>query len=814
MDELNPTPAEPADLARSLADARPETAKPARAIFAKWTAERAVQVLHALWNEQTAAACWAAVEALPAHPASASHEPLRAFWRKLAEHEDARLRDAALEAAGRLDASAAAHLLGYWLGDPDAGLRRRALTRLLVLNVPAPECARRGLEDPDASVRAQALRLAARFPHPCCVAGLTKILKENEARRQAEALKALASFHNLLGLCGAAWLLEHGAGEARAEAQRMLPTYRAAELGRILLEELPNYPADGPAPDHDSLALLLTQSAARDRDRMLRQPAPAWLRRALIETEARMPAGHAGAVRRLRRLAQDEDPALRAAAVAALERHDEPEPGAVLGTLLTQPWSDVRRMAIEGLGRAGPAALRLLHGFLSDPDPELRRATLEALSELLPEDAPRLWTRALKDADGAIRLLAFRRLAGLPDEDEPRRGLAAASRHADVEIRRLGLRELLSRDVVLPSLAKGYLRTLDEVLAADAARGPHEPAPTPGLDWTAANLVALVDALAATTPYGFTERLVAAARHRSAVVRRAAAECLLRGQKRRQAREALAMLADTEDPDVLRRVATALAEVRDARGLTPLIRALDECPGQREKLEPYLARYPKRRELRFLLRSLKQPFASMKRYALRELKELDSPEMIEPLLQASQDPDPEIQQGALRALAKFAKHPAVYERLIQIRDAGDDGKVKQEALAALLDLDSPGIVEPLLEATRDEDYEVQIGAVVALGKLAARPEVLARLLEMLDYGDVGVRETVVRTLGEHKVREAVPALVRLVGNPFLSFRVQEALTEIGDRSGLLALKRHKIRQRLYGKKKEKGPIKSMTRTKR
>jgi HEAT repeat protein len=260
-----------------------------------------------------------------------------------------------------------------------------------------------------------------------------------------------------------------------------------------------------------------------------------------------------------------------------------------------------------------------------------------------------------------------------------------------------------------------------------------------------------------------------------------------------------------DDPDVLKRVALLLGKARDPRGLIPLLRAHDECPGIASSIMPLIEQYPQLRSIRFLVSALRMKWPSVKRFAARELINLDSPDMIEPLLLATKDTDPDVQRAALQALAKFSKRPEVYQRLMEIRDAKGDDTVRQHAVATLLGVDSPSIIEPLLQASRDEDVEVQLAAVEALGKYAARPEVYQRLIEILEHGDVAVREKSVQTLGEHQVKEAVESLIRFLGNPFLKFRVQEALMQIGDRRGYLAIKRFKIREKMFGKAKDKNP---------
>ena len=130
--------------------------------------------------------------------------------------------------------------------------------------------------------------------------------------------------------------------------------------------------------------------------------------------------------------------------------------------------------------------------------------------------------------------------------------------------------------------------------------------------------------------------------------------------------------------------------------------------------------------------------------------------------------------------------------------------VRRFAAERLMACEDPAIIPDLIETTRDENVDVQLLAVQALGKFAARPEVGKRLVELLAQGDICVRQQAVETLGAYQVKEAVDPLIRLLGNPFLKQRAMEALQRMGDRKGYLAVKRSKIRERIFGKKKAKG----------
>lgn len=209
--------------------------------------------------------------------------------------------------------------------------------------------------------------------------------------------------------------------------------------------------------------------------------------------------------------------------------------------------------------------------------------------------------------------------------------------------------------------------------------------------------------------------------------------------RRRGAFEALAELVETDDPGVLREVAIPLGERGDPRGLVPLVRATVECRGaSARRAQELLARYPESSTSDFLLRALRHRRGSLRLY------------------------------GA--------------ERLERSSD--------ERAIA------------PLLGLTADASVEIQFAAVRALGKFAGRPEVTARFAEILEYGDLSVRQVAIEALGEARVASAVPGLVRLLANPFLKTRVMEALKRIGDRRGHLAVLRRRRRDEMIARQKE------------
>ena len=695
--------------------------------------------------------------------------PSPAPWERRATSGGNDERAAALEEAARLPPQQAVAILPLWLNDPEASLRRHALNRLLLTADPAAALAAlRCADDPDPGVRLQAVYVLARFPCAEALPVLERLAGGQDAACARIALEALLRRVPFLGLLAAAALDRTGGLEQKLNALVIFKQFPQPQLVAHVRAGVCDCIAAGHQPDPDDLARLLQHVPEEMRDELFALGGPVWLRAALICCDAAGSACTSDALRRLEIACADADPALRERAVAALARYDAAEPGTVLGRLLRHPCVDVRSRAVAALAAAGAPAAAALRRTLADDDSGVRRAAYDALALVLSEDVAAVWRRALRDPDKELRLYAVTRLEAMNDAPDSSRALVVAARDEELSIRVRAVRALISREESLPSLATACCEALKSALDFDAlsdsdlppppARPAAPPAaagepsedrpatPAEATGWTAGPpgaplLLALIRAVARYAPPGTLGTLVAAARHRSALVRRTAAEALLRigGTT---AVVACAELASTDDPDVLRRVATVLAQARDPRGLVPVLRALEECRGAGAAMQPFLKIYPHARHLRFLLGALKSSWPSVRRYAARELNELDSPAMI----------------------------------------------------------------DPLLEVVSDGDIEVQLAAVQALGKFADRAEVCAGLIGLLDYGDIAVREKAIKVLAEYQVHDAVEPLIRLLANPFLHFRAEEALVRIGERKGFLAIKRRKLREKLFGKKKSKGPV--------
>ena len=126
-------------------------------------------------------------------------------------------------------------------------------------------------------------------------------------------------------------------------------------------------------------------------------------------------------------------------AFAAAETHGPRWPQG-LSALLDDPTTPatVRAAAIGALTRAHPRhLLARFMDLIADPDPRVRRATVEASSILVPEDRVKVAGPALTDDDLEVRLAAGRVLVGAEEELSPEHApLFVEAREGWVERRR------------------------------------------------------------------------------------------------------------------------------------------------------------------------------------------------------------------------------------------------------------------------------------------------------------------------------------------------------------------------------------------
>lgn len=392
--------------------------------------------------------------------------------------------------------------------------------------------------------------------------------------------------------------------------------------------------------------------------------------------------------------------------------------------------------------------------LLVAPDPDTKARALAIYARFTDSTAADLITGLTNDADLNVRVAALTALANVnPNGSIP--VLETALDDLEEPVRECAIDLLCGLEDSTPELVRIVSTQDGEVrrraLVCLANRGvvtpelvqPYIEFIYQGSSCTDLSQRSYLDSLASTAKtlgqsQNFEAMLALTALARSVIrrLRRAAIEGLMCYPPEERV-DALYSLLDSHDPDVVRNVSIGLAEVGDQRALLPLIRTAIECRGKQAiRAKEALEKFENARDIDFLIAGLAERWPSVRRWSAEQLKTNADPKSI----------------------------PA------------------------------------LLEASRDENVEVQLAVFEAMAPFASEDEsVIERMLEAVKVGDISVRQQACEALGEARCAEAVPELIRALHNYFLRPRAQDALKRIGDRQGYLAIKRLQIRERLFKK---------------
>jgi HEAT repeat protein len=194
---------------------------------------------------------------------------------------------------------------------------------------------------------------------------------------------------------------------------------------------------------------------------------------------------------------------------------------------------------------------------------------------------------------------------------------------------------------------------------------------------------------------------------------------------------ALRQLVSTDDPTVLKSVALELGSAGDSDGVIPLVRATLECSMNVRKMAlELLQRLTDIKDLPFLIKLLQSRWPSVKQFAAEQI----------------------------------------------------------------IDMDSPEFIEPLLEAMKEKNADLQLVIIEAIASFAYDKRVIECLLATIRHGVITLRQRAVEILGDARVEEAIEPLIRVLGNRFLRKKAEKALLRIGDRKGMLEIKRRRLKK--------------------
>jgi HEAT repeat protein len=370
----------------------------------------------------------------------------------------------------------------------------------------------------------------------------------------------------------------------------------------------------------------------------------------------------------------------------------------------------------------------LLMDLVRDESPQVRMAALEGMIQLKAPEALEAAIRLSNDKDEQIR---YRAIVYLGSRQEPlsHPPLLRAMDDSSPKVAKAAIYAVIFKGIWNSKVQQKALNLL--LKGASSAKVPLDE-----LD----GLCEIIKMLKRHPTSRALKPLVAAARSTSVRMRRLAAEAI-EAHPRSIGLEMWAQLTDTDDKNILKKVALALGEARDPRGVIPLIRAMDECGGRvGDRAMELLKEQADIHDLDFLIQSLKAKWPSVKVFVAKRMEELKSPQFMEPLLAAMEDEDVEVQTAVVGALKNFVEHPKVTQRLVK---------------------------------------------AISLGDISLRQVVIDTFAELAQSGVV--------------IKEAMEPLMRSLGNRFLRKRAEDALKKFGDRRGLLAIKRRYIRDSMIPK---------------
>jgi HEAT repeat protein len=505
------------------------------------------------------------------------------------------------------------------------------------------------------------------------------------------------------------------------------------------------------------------------------------------------------AAQRLRLLADDLDPGVRATAVRALARRgDEAALTTAARWVLSGNPLD-RAAGLDALRAARslpPAARTALERAMSDADPAVKLTALEVLADKDPRPSLAAVAGALEDSAAPVRLQAVRLLA---DTHDPRAALVLLNHTGDADrsVRREAISALgaLGDERVVPALLRLLDAPMDDLrrAAIGALTSLRAPAAVPALIALARRRPADLVTRHAQWALGeiATPEAVSAL---VALLGEPPASDELRDALVRAGPRAVALLVREleSDPGVATEAAALLGRIGDRRAVGPLLALLR----RRNQTEPAvlrsLAALAPREAVAPLVSIAADPARELRRLALEALLAAADPRSEVVLDRALGDPEPGVVARAARLAGRLRArgHTAQLVALL----AHPDGVVRAEAIAALgavggveactalaraaavtndprlgeaLEASAePACVPPILAVLRSGRAQPALVRGLAAAGGAAQNEVVGRLLEAL-AGEPAAAELAADALAAAKLshRQAAEVLGAFGGVP-------------------------------------------------
>ena len=486
---------------------------------------------------------------------------------------------------------------------------------------------------------------------------------------------------------------------------------------------------------------------------------------------------------------------LRAKIATAVGSMGVPKGAVVLTAALNDPYPDVRRSAVQVLGRLGslqavPAVLERL----TDPDAGVRWKAAEALGRLGSLQAVPAVLERLTDPDAGVRWRAAEALGRLgslqavpavlerltdPDADVRWKAAEALGRLGSLQVVPALLERLTDPDAVVRQSIVSALEQLGSLQVVPALLGRLTDLDA-GVRWRAVEALGQLGSPQAIP--ALLERLT----DPDADVRQSLGWALGQLGSPQVVPALLERLTDPDTP-VRWRAIEALGQLGSPQAVPAILERLtDPDTDVRWRAMEALGRLGSPQAVPAILERLTDPDTVVRWKAVEALGQLGSPQVVPALLERLTDQSTLVRWSAAKALGQLGSLqvvPALLERLTD-SDAG----VRNEAVSALEQLGSPQVVPALLERLTDQDTPVRRSVVWAIGQLGS-PQAVPALLERLTDPDADVRWRAMEALGRLGSPQAIPALLERLTDPDagVRWRAVEALGRLGSPQAVPAI---------------------------
>jgi HEAT repeat protein len=167
-----------------------------------------------------------------------------------------------------------------------------------------------------------------------------------------------------------------------------------------------------------------------------------------------------------------------------------------------------------------------------------------------------------------------------------------------------------------------------------------------------------------------------------------------------------------------------------------------------------------------------------RRVAVFNLGQTKDPKVIPTLIDALRDEEFQVRLNAVSALGNFQDKRAIDALLIALSD--DDENIRVRAASTLGKCQDERAIEALIDALKDEEFRVKMSVVSALGNFQDQ-RAIEGLITAFNDTDIRIRLNALSRLGNFQDQRAIEGLITALGDNNLTIRFKsiEALSKIG-----------------------------------